>query len=218
VRLGSPRVTPYHSRMMLRALLCLFVTMTMLAGTVQADAPAADVPPPDAPLSAQGKSEARQTVLDKLYEQLAAAPDEATGRALESAIQSVWLESGSPSIDLLMRRGLDALREENYDRAYFYFDEVVTLAPGFAEGWNKRATIHYIRDDYARALRDIEQVLRLQPRHFEALAGLGVILEELGDKKGALDAYRKAVEIDPWLLNGMERIRPLELDVEGRGI
>ena len=193
--------------MMLRALLCLFVTMTMLAGTVQADAPAADVPPPDAPLSAQGKSEARQTVLDKLYEQLAAAPDEVTGRALESAIQSVWLESGSPSIDLLMSRGLDALREENYDRAYFYFDEVVTLAPGFAEGWNKRATIHYIRDDYARALRDIE-----------ALAGLGVILEELGDKKGALDAYRKAVEIDPWLLNGMERIRPLELDVEGRGI
>ncbi|MEP5262745.1 MAG: tetratricopeptide repeat protein, partial [Nitratireductor sp.] len=131
---------------------------------------------------------------------------------------SVWLESGSPSIDLLLRRGLDALREENYDRAYFYFDEVVTLAPGFAEGWNKRATIHYVRDDYARALRDIEQVLRLEPRHFEALAGLGVILEELGDKKGALDAYRKAVDIDPWLLNGRERIRPLELDVEGRGI
>ena len=95
---------------------------------------------------------------------------------------------------------------------------MVTLAPGFAEGWNKRATIHYIRDNYARALRDIEQVLRLEPRHFEALAGLGVILEELGDKKGALEAYRKAVEIDPWLRNGRERIAPLELEVEGRGI
>ena len=204
--------------MMLRVLPCLFLMMTMLAGTVEAAAPAEGVPPGDAPLSAEGKAEARQSVLDKLYAQLAKAPDEETGRALESAIQSVWLESGSPSIDLLMRRGLDALREENFDRAYFYFDEVVTLAPGFAEGWNKRATIHYVRDDYARALRDIEQVLRLEPRHFEALAGLGVILEELGDKKGALDAYRKAVELDPWLLNGKERIKPLELEVEGRGI
>lgn len=204
--------------MILRALFLLFVAAAALAPAARAEPPAAELPPPDAPLSPEGKAEARQTVLDRLYSQLAEAPTEEAGRALESAIQSVWLESGSPSIDLLMRRGLDALREDDYDRAYFYFDEVVTLAPGFAEGWNKRATIHYIREDYARALGDIEQVLRLEPRHFEALAGLGVILEELGDKKGALEAYRKAVEIDPWLLNGKERIRPLELEIEGRGI
>ena len=204
--------------MILRALFLLFVAAAALAPAARAEPPAAELPPPDAPLSPEGKAEARQTVLDRLYAQLAEAPTEEAGRALESAIQSVWLESGSPSIDLLMRRGLDALREDDYDRAYFYFDEVVTLAPGFAEGWNKRATIHYIREDYARALGDIEQVLRLEPRHFEALAGLGVILEELGDKKGALEAYRKAVEIDPWLLNGKERIRPLELEIEGRGI
>ncbi|MDZ4379748.1 MAG: tetratricopeptide repeat protein [Parvibaculum sp.] len=166
----------------------------------------------------EGQAEARRALLDKLYGELAGARDEVAGRALESAIQSVWLESGSPSVDLLMSRGLNALREDDFDRAYFYFDEVVTLAPGFAEGWNKRATIHYIRDDYARALRDVEHALRLEPRHFEALAGLGVILEELGDKKGALDAYRKAVAINPQLLNGKERIAPLELEVEGRGI
>ena len=171
-----------------------------------------------APPLAASAAEARGAVLDKLYAELARAQDEVAARALESAIQSVWLESGSPSIDLLMSRGLDALREDKFDRAYFYFDEVVTLAPGFAEGWNKRATVHYIREDYARALRDIEHVLRLEPRHFEALAGLGVILEELGDKKGALDAYRKALAINPQLLNGKERIAPLELEVEGRGI
>lgn len=207
--------------MILRVLFCLFFAAAFaqpLHAQDRAEEPAAEIPPPGAPLSPEGKAEARESVLDRLYAELAEAPTEEAGRALESAIQSVWLESGSPSIDLLMSRGLDALRAEDYDRAYFYFDEVVTLAPGFAEGWNKRATVHYIRDDYARALRDIEQVLRLEPRHFEALAGLGVILEELGDKKGALEAYRKAVEIDPWLLNGKERIRPLELDVEGRGI
>lgn len=197
--------------MILRVLLCLALMAPALAT-------AAHAVPPDAPLSPEGKVEARGAILDKLYGELAKAQDEMTSRALESAIQSVWLESGSPSIDLLMSRGLDALREDNFDRAYFYFDEVVTLAPGFAEGRNKRATIHYLREDYARALSDIEHVLRLEPRHFEALAGLGVILEELGDKKGALDAYRKALAINPQLLNGKERIAPLELEVEGRGI
>ena len=165
-----------------------------------------------APPLAASAAEARGAVLDKLYAELARAQDEVAARALESAIQSVWLESGSPSIDLLMSRGLDALREDKFDRAYFYFDEVVTLAPGFAEGWNKRATVRYLTES------DIEHVLRLEPRHFEALAGLGVILEELGDKKGALDAYRKALAINPQLLNGKERIAPLELEVEGRGI
>ncbi|WP_041536603.1 tetratricopeptide repeat protein [Parvibaculum lavamentivorans] len=162
--------------------------------------------------------ETREAVLDSLFERLRTAKDETEGRAVESAIQSFWLQSGSPSIDLLMQRGLDALHEQDYDRAHFYFDEVVVLSPGFAEGWNKRATIHYIREDYSSALRDIEQTLRLEPRHFEALAGLGILLEELGDKKGALDAYRRALALNPWLRDGDARIKPLQLDVEGRGI
>ncbi|MEX0839540.1 MAG: tetratricopeptide repeat protein [Parvibaculum sp.] len=160
----------------------------------------------------------REEVLDMLFERLAEADNEAESRAFEEAIREIWLDSGSPSIDLLMERGFDALREENYDRAYFYFDEVVTLAPGFAEGWDKRAAVHYIREDYAEALRDIEQVLRLEPRHYQAMAGLGIILEELGDKKGALDAFRRALALNPWLDSIDERIAPLELEVEGRGI
>ncbi len=122
----------------------------------------------------------------------------AESRSSESAIREIRLDPGSPSIDLLMERGFDALREENYDRACFYFDEVVTLAPDFAEGWDKRAAVHYIREDYAEALRDIEHVLRLEPRHYQAMAGLGIILEELGDKKGALEAYRRALALNPW--------------------
>jgi tetratricopeptide (TPR) repeat protein len=166
----------------------------------------------------QGRAEAREALLDRLFERLAEAETEEAGRAAERAIQSVWLDSGSASIDLLTQRGLDALAEDDIDRAYFYFDEVVTLAPDFAEGWHRRATIYYLREDYASALRDIEQTLRLEPRHFEAMAGLGVILEDLGDRKGALEAFRRALALDPWLRNGKERIAPLEREVEGRGI
>ena len=213
-----PRPRPIIPFMNMRALcLLLFSVAALYAPGVRA-APPPELPPAGAPLSEEGKAEARDTVLDRLFTELAKAESEEAGRALERAIQGVWLTSGSPSIDLLMGRGLDALGEDNIDRAYFYFDEVVTLAPGFAEGWNKRAAIHYLREDYAAALRDLEQVLRLEPRHYEALAGLGVILEDLGDKKGALEAYRRALKLDPWLKNGGTRIAPLELEVEGRGI
>lgn len=172
------------------------------------------------PLSAFDKlSKAeRDALIDELLEKLSAAPSEEAGKGIARTIQNLWLTSGSPSIDLLMRRGLDALGEGDYDRAYFYFDEVVTFAPAYAEGWHRRAAIHYVREDYAAALRDIEQALRLEPRHFEALAGLGVILEDLGDRKGALDAYRRALSLNPWLDHGKARIAPLELEVEGRGI
>lgn len=169
-------------------------------------------------IAADARGDAREAILDKLFAELAAAETEEKGRALERAIQGVWLNSGSASVDLLTERGLDALAEDNIDRAYFYFDEVVTLAPDYAEGWHRRAAIHYLREDYSAALRDIEQTLRLEPRHYEALAGLGVILEDLGDRKGALDAYRRALALNPWLVNGKERIAPLELEVEGRGI
>ncbi|MBO6904230.1 MAG: tetratricopeptide repeat protein [Parvibaculum sp.] len=200
--------------------LSLFLLAAALSapGAGAAPEPQRELAPEGAPPSSEGKAEAREVLLDKLLGELAEAEDEEAGRALERAIQSVWLSSGSPSIDLLMGRGLDALREDDIDRAYFYFDEVVTLAPGFAEGWHKRAAIHYLREDYAAALADLEQALRLEPRHYEALAGLGVILEDLGDRKGALEAYRRALKLDPWLENGATRIAPLELEVEGRGI
>lgn len=160
----------------------------------------------------------REELLDLLFERLLSASSKEESRAVEETIRGVWLDSGSASIDLLMSRGFDALRDENYDRAYFYFDEVVTLAPDFAGGWDKRAAVHYIREDYAEALRDIEQVLRLEPRHYQAMAGLGVILEELGDKKGALEAFRRALALNPWLSDLTDRIAPLEREIEGRGI
>ena len=220
------RFAPYHPGMTIRALMVLSFLLPLSAplSVMAAQAPeeaaraAPQTPPGKAPDKTADKAKAREAILDRLLEELSKAETEEKGRAVERAIQSVWLNSGSPSIDLLTQRGLDALAEDDLDRAYFYFDEVVTLAPDFAEGWHRRAAIHYLRENYSAAVRDLEQTLRLEPRHYEALAGLGVILEDLGDRKGALEAYRRALALNPWLVNGKERIEPLELEVEGRGI
>lgn len=179
-------------------------------GAFAAETPAPATPPDVA--------EARGAVLDGLFAELARAKSAEEAKAIESAIFQVWMQSGSPSVDLLMGRGLDALAEKDLGRARFYFDEVVLLAPDFVEGWDKRAAISFVEDDYASALKDIERVLALEPRHFGAMGGLALILRDLGDKKGALEVYRRVLKIYPRLPGAADAERALSLDVEGRGI
>lgn len=156
--------------------------------------------------------------LDTLFAQLARArtPDDA--KIIEKAIWDRWNRSGSISVDLLMDRGLEALSEGDYERALSFLDEVTDLAPGYAEGWNKRATIHFLREDYASALSDLETTLALEPRHFGAIGGLALILEDLGDKQGALEAYRRVLAVYPWLEGAVEAESRLTVEIEGRGI
>ncbi|MES1989617.1 MAG: tetratricopeptide repeat protein [Pseudomonadota bacterium] len=185
-------------------------------GASGAPARAEIAPPP--PQSEEQNKPPRAALLDSLFSQLAKAQTDAEGKAIEAAIEQVWLQSGSPSIDILMNRGLEAFDAKNYERAFFYFNEIVELEPGFAEGWHKRATVFYVRNNYSRALSDLEQVLRLEPRQFVAMGGLALMLEELGDKKGALEVFRRALAINPWLDGAAQTEKSLSLDVEGRGI
>lgn len=173
---------------------------------------------PETPGGGMDNPDARSAVLDTLFGELARAKSAEEARAIEAAIFQMWMQSGSPSVDLLMGRGLDAFAGKDYDRALFYFNEVVMLAPDFTEGWDKRAAVHFLKDDYSAALKDIEHVLKLEPRHFGAMGGLAIILQDLGDKKGALDVYRRALRINPWLEGAGEAEKSLSLDVEGRGI
>ena len=156
--------------------------------------------------------------LDRLFSQLAQSKTPEDAKVVEDLIWDVWNRSGSISVDLLMDRALEALAAGNYDNSLTFLDEVVDLAPGYSEGWNKRATVHFLRDDYASALGDLEATLALEPRHFGAIAGLALVLEDLGDKEGALDAYRRVLAVYPYLEGAGEAESRLTVEIEGRGI
>jgi tetratricopeptide (TPR) repeat protein len=156
--------------------------------------------------------------LDTLFAALKIAPDEASSQAIEQRIWAVWMISGSDTCNLLMSRVKQATDAKDYDLALKLLDAVVEIKPDYVEGWNQRATIYYLKDDYAHAIADIGQVLAREPRHFGALSGLGVILQEIGDDKDALKAYRDALKIDPHLENIPDVVKELSVKVEGRDI
>jgi tetratricopeptide (TPR) repeat protein len=104
------------------------------------------------------------------------------------------------------------------DVAMKLLDAIIKLRPDYIEAWNRRATLYYLRNDYMHSLADIEQVLIREPRHFGALAGLGMIMQDLGDDKRALDAFRKALAINPHLEKVPELVKTLSEKVEGRDI
>jgi tetratricopeptide (TPR) repeat protein len=156
--------------------------------------------------------------LDFLFGALKAAPDEASARHVEARIWALWLQTPSDTAALLMMRAKVAMDAQQMDVALKLLDAVVKLRPDYVEGWNRRATLYYLRNDYAHSLEDIEQVLVREPRHFGALAGLGMIMQDLGDEKRALDAFRKALAVDPYLEKVPELVKTLSEKVEGRDI
>jgi tetratricopeptide (TPR) repeat protein len=156
--------------------------------------------------------------LDMLFGALKIAPDEASAKAIEDRIWAIWTASGSDTCNLLMTRVKDATDDHDYDLAIKLLDAIVIIKPDYAEAWNRRATLHYLRHDYGEALADIREVLAHEPRHFGALAGLGLILQDIGDDKHALQAYEAALAIDPHLHNVPDAVKTLREKVEGRDI
>ncbi len=171
--------------------------------------------PGDAPAaSPEEAQERREDRLDALFTQLAEA--EGDWQRVQSDIWRLWSQSGSPSMDLLMRRAQEAMEAGEPELALRFLDDLVRLAPDFAEGWNQRATVHFRLGEYGRAVADIERVLALEPRHFGALSGLAMILERLGNEEGAYQAYSEALAVHPNLPGAAEAIERLAPQVEGR--
>ncbi|WP_422004228.1 tetratricopeptide repeat protein [Pyruvatibacter mobilis] len=171
------------------------------------------------PLLAAGSAHAQGTSdLDGLFDKLAEAESPAEADLIENEIWRLWLQSGSATVDLMVARGTEALRSQDYAVALDLFSMAVELAPDYPEGWNKRATLYYVIDDYEAAISDISQVLVREPRHWAALMGLAVMMDDLDRKDAALTAYRQAVAINPQLDDAHEAIKRLEVEVEGRGI
>src|ERR1700721_2240251 len=173
---------------------------------------------PDAPAKLPKVPVDRTRGLDFLFGALKAAPEEISAKHVEARIWAIWLQTPSDTVALLMTRAKTAMDAQNSDVALKLLDSVIKLRPDYVEGWNRRATLYYLKNDYARSLEDIEQVLVREPRHFGALAGLGMIMQDLGDDKRALDAFRKALAVNPHLEKVPELVKTLTEKVEGRDI
>ena len=173
---------------------------------------------PDAPAKLPKVPADKTRGLDFLFGALKAAPDEVSAKHVEARIWAIWLQTPSDTVALLMTRAKAAMDAQNSDVALKLLDAVVKLRPDYVEGWNRRATLYYLRNDYTRSLEDIEQVLVREPRHFGALAGLGMIMQDIGDEKRALDAFRRALAVNPHLEKVPELVKTLSEKVEGRDI
>ncbi|MCA6119910.1 tetratricopeptide repeat protein [Bradyrhizobium sp. WSM 1738] len=180
--------------------------------------PKAEKKLPEAPSKLPNVGADRGRGLDFLFGALKAAPDEASAKHVEARIWALWMQTPSDTAALLMTRAKAAMDAKQIDVALKLLDAVVKLRPDYTEAWNRRATLHYLKNDYTRSLEDIRQVLIREPRHFGALAGLGMIMQDVGDEKRALDAFRKALAVNPHLEKVPELVKTLTEKVEGRDI
>jgi tetratricopeptide (TPR) repeat protein len=156
--------------------------------------------------------------LDFLFGALKLAPDDTTAKAIEERIWALWVVSRSDTANLLMTRVKTAIEAHEMDLAIELLNSIVKIKPDYIEAWNRRATLYYLKKDYGRSLADIREVLKREPRHFGALSGFGLILQDIGDDKQALEVYRRALAVYPRLQRIPDVVKTLQEKVEGRDI
>ncbi len=158
----------------------------------------------------------KDEILQELYRKLKLASNTAKAQSIEKVIENVWLESGSPTVDLLMSRALAAQRNNKNELSLEILNQIVKIAPTYTEGWNRRAMIYFYNQNYALALLDIRRVLALDVHNFHAINGLGLIMQEIGNKKGALKVFKRLIEIHPYYTDAKKTLQKLQIEVEGQ--
>ncbi len=156
--------------------------------------------------------------LDDLLSRLAQSPGKAEAEQINEEVWALFFDSGSPTVDLLLQRGITAEKAGMLDLASDFFGDVIEFAPDFAEGYNRRAGLEYKRGEYNAALEDLNKALELQPRHFGALTGLGLVLERLGAAAPAYQAYSDALAINPFEETAKAGAARLAKAVKGRSL
>jgi tetratricopeptide (TPR) repeat protein len=221
----------------------LVVTLIVLASATPLSGPLAQTPNPQAPpgtgqgvpvdprkagptapsgpeaLAAQplpSTPQERAKLLANLYAYLATAENEQQSRSIAVAIEKLWLFADSDTIGVLMDRSARAVVEKKLELATRLLDAVVDLAPDYAEGWNRRAYVHYLNGDIERMVGDLRRCLALEPNHYRALDGLAQVLRETGQKKAALKAYERLIEIHPTAAGAQEAVKELSREVDGQ--
>jgi tetratricopeptide (TPR) repeat protein len=184
----------------------------------KSDAPARDAdspaPPPDAPAPPQ----LSDLTLDELFAELPKKAGSRAGRRIEQEILARFNKSGSDTADLLVSWATKSMEDKNYPLALDILDQAIMLKPDFAEAWNKRATVYYLIDDYSASIADIRQTLALEPRHFGALSGLGMIFQAMDRDEEAVEVFRRVLEINPQLDKIKESLERLEKELAQNAI
>lgn len=185
------------------------------SGAVTAAGPSVAAGEPAAALS---QDTADANVLDKLFAELKRERNPQAAERISKRIWNEWHKSGSASIDLMMKWSNDAVAAQKYDVALDFLDQVVTLQPGFAEGWNRRATVHFLMRNFGKSMADIERTLELEPRHFGALSGMAQIMKDTGRKELALRAWQRVLDIYPMMRSAQGEIAALSEELAGESI
>jgi tetratricopeptide (TPR) repeat protein len=176
-------------------------------------APAASAPADTA--SSESREENR---LNALFAELKRERNEKAAERIANRIWEAWAHSGSASIDLMMGWSKTAMDAKKFDVALDFLDQVVTISPAYAEGWNRRATVHFMMQNYAKSMADINHTLQLEPRHFGALSGMGQILKSAGNNELALQAYQRVLDIYPMMRAAQNEVATLSEELAGEGI
>lgn len=153
---------------------------------------------------------------EEMFSRLKAASEEAEAADIAADIWATWLESGSATVDLLMQRAVDAAAVEDTETARELLDRVILLKPDYPEAYHRRAGLFLSEENYPEAIRDLNEALKLEPRHFGAWVGMGFILESLGGEPQALESYREALAIYPLLPQARDAAARLTKQAEGQ--
>jgi len=187
----------------------LIAALFLLSSPSLADDESAAMQPATPTLS---KEQMREDLLDSLFARLRKSHSDQEAKLAEETIWKMWMSSDSPSAEAMLMQATKAMGARQDDAALLILGNLVTIQPQFAEAWNKRATLYFMMHKYSESIADIDKVLDLEPRHFGALAGLGMIKLQQGDLSGALSAYRRALSINP----NMPGVKHAIEEIEGK--
>lgn len=135
--------------------------------------------------------------LDDLFAELQTASDDAQLQQIENSIWAIWMQHDNEAVQRLMQLGTERMNQRQYSEALLVFSQLVESFPDFAEAWNKRATLYYLMGDLERSLADIAHTLALEPRHFGALSGQGLIFVERQELQAAKESFEQLLEVHP---------------------
>ena len=150
-------------------------------------------------VSVSAQQDDRQSGLDKLFTVLALSTSEYQAKQIEKLIWSFWFESDNQQVNTLMQQLVEARGNRDYDMAFTLADQIVSIEPDNAEGWNQRATVHFLMGNYDLSLDDIIETLKREPRHFGALSGRAYILMKQNKNRQAIETINAALKIHPFL-------------------